>query len=46
MKWRDFLHVDTNSHKLKLDQKNWVGMVKNGCSPSGHGALKLTVSQK
>ena len=24
----------------------WVGMVKNGCGQSGHGTLKLTVSQE
>ena len=23
MKWPDFLHVDTNSHKLKVDQKKF-----------------------
>ena len=26
MKEPDFLHVDTNSHKLKVDQKFWVGV--------------------
>ena len=32
MKWPDFLHVNTNSLKLKVDQKKfWVGMGKNGC---------------
>ena len=29
MKWPDFVHVDTNSHKLKVDQKclGWVWSV-------------------
>ena len=41
------LQDDTNSHKLKVDQKNvWLGMVKNGCGQSGHGTLKLTVPQE
>ena len=25
MKWPDFLHVDTNLHKLKVDEKYWDG---------------------
>ena len=47
MKQPYFLHVDTDSHKLKLDQKNfgWAWS-KNGCGQSGHGTLKLTVSQE
>ena len=41
------MHVDTNSHMLKVDESFfWVGMVKNGWGQSGHGTLKLTVSQK
>ena len=28
-----------------LMQIYWMGMVKNGCGQSGHGTLKLTVSQ-
>ena len=32
MEWIDFLHVDTDSQKFKVDQKIYgVGMVKNGC---------------
>ena len=23
MKWPDFVHVDTSSHKIKVDQKIW-----------------------
>ena len=41
-----FVYVDTNSHKLKVDQKFLVGMIKNGCSQSSHETLKLTVSQE
>ena len=34
-------------HKVKSWSKIfWVGMVKNGCGQSGHGTIKLTVSQK
>ena len=42
MKWLDFLHVDTNSLNIKIDQKYfWVDMVGNGCGLSGHKILKL-----
>ena len=41
------MHVDTDSHKLKVDKK-FIGLTwsKNGCGQSGHKTLKLTVSQK
>ena len=41
------MHVDTSSHKLKVDQK-FVGWIwsKNGCGQSGHRTLKLTVPQE
>ena len=43
----DFLHVDTDSQKLKAHQNIfWVVMVKIGCGQSGHGTLTLTLSQK
>ena len=41
-KWPDFLHVDSNSHKLSFF--GWA--VRNGSGQSGHGTLKLTVSQE
>ena len=42
-----FLHVDTNSHELKVDQKIFlVDMVINGRGQSGHGTLKLAASQE
>ena len=44
MKLLDFLHVDANSRKLKIE--NWVGMIRNGCGKSVHGTLKSTASQK
>ena len=35
------MHVYTNSHKLKVDQKFfWVALVKNSCGQSGHGTSK------
>ena len=34
-----FLHVYTNSGKLKVDRNG-----RNGCGYSGHGTLDLTVS--
>ena len=38
MKQPHFLHVDTNSQKLKPDEIFfWVGMVKNESCQSGHG---------
>ena len=45
MKSTDFLHVD--SWSLRADQTffGWA-FVKNGCSQSGHGTLKFTLSQK
>ena len=46
MKQPGFLHVDTNSHKLKVDQKIWVGVVRDGCGQPSHKTLKLTVSQE
>ena len=43
----DFLHFDTNSWKLKVDQKILeLGVVKNGCGHSGLVTLKLGVSQE
>ena len=48
-KWNSliFLHVDTNSHKLKVDQKKfWIGVARNGSGQSGHRTLKLAVSQE
>ena len=36
VKWPDFLHVDKNSHKLKVDQ-NFLG----GHGQSGHGDSKI-----
>ena len=45
MKQPDFLHVDTNSQKLKVDKKNLgVDMVRGGCGQPGHRTLKFTVS--
>lgn len=45
LKESDFLHVDADLQKVKLDKKfYWVGMVKNGWAQYGHGAVKLTVS--
>ena len=45
MKQPHFLHVDTNSQKLKVDQKFFLlFMVKNGCDQSGLWTLKSTVS--
>ena len=43
-----FLHVDTNSNKLKIDAffRGWVGMVKNGYDQSCHQTLKLTESHE
>ena len=38
----DFLHVDTNSHKLKVDKFFFVGMVKNECGHFGHRILRWT----
>ena len=46
MKKSDFLHVDANSLKLKVDWKNWVDLVINGCAHSGHRTLKLAASLK
>ena len=47
IKYLDFLHVGTRLHELKVDLKfsarTWL---KNGSGQSGHGTLKLTVSQK
>ena len=47
MEQPNFSHVDTNFQKLKADRKifGWL-FVKNGYGQSGHGTLKLTVSQK
>ena len=43
----DFLHVNINSDKSKLDQKMFlVDIVRNGCGHSGHSTLKLTLSQE
>ena len=38
-----FLHVDTNSQKLKVD---WLGVVKSWCGQSGAWFLELTVSEE
>ena len=47
MEWTDFLHVDTDSRNLKVDQNCfWVAMDKNRCGQPCHGNLKLTVLQK
>ena len=47
MKQPHFLHVDTNSQKLKLLRKFFCfGVVKIECGQSGHGTLKLAVSQE
>ena len=47
MKLCDFLHVNTNSHKFKVDEKTFVlGMFKNGRGQSGHRTQKLAVSQE
>ena len=48
MKKPDFLHVDTDSQKLK---KSWlknigVGVVKNRCGHSGLSTLKLFLYQE
>ena len=42
-----FLHIDTNSHKLKVDQTlfGWVWS-EVGVSSHGHGTLKLTAFQE
>ena len=45
MKQLDFLHVDTNSHKLKVDQKI-LGRPRSKMDVASHRTLKLTVSQK
>ena len=39
-----FLRVDTNSWKLEVHWKIVVVLGQTGCSHSGHGTLKLTVS--
>ena len=39
------MYVDIDPQKSKVDQI-CLGMVKNGCGQSGHGTLKLNVSQK
>ena len=47
MKKPDFLHVDTNSNKLKVDQNIfWVAIVRNVFGQSGHWTLKLALSQE
>ena len=43
MKNLDFLHVDTNSLKLK---NNWVDMAINGCAYSDFRTLKFMVSHQ
>ena len=47
MELTDFLHVVTDSQKLKTDQKfiGWAWSKMGGCGQSGHGTLKLTVTQ-
>ena len=45
LKWPDFLHVDTNSHKLKLDQKV-LGCAWSEMGQSVHRTLTLTVFQE
>ena len=40
----NFLHVDMDSQKIEVDQKNiCVGVVKNGCGYSVLRTLKLAV---
>ena len=47
MKKSDFLHIDTNSLKLKVSEKKIeMGVVINECDHSGCRNLKLTVSHK
>ena len=41
-----FLYVDTDSQKLKSDQKSLGGLGKNGCGQSGLWILKLIIPQK
>ena len=36
-----FLHLDTNSQKLKVDQNFLVGPSQKWCRRSGFGTLKL-----
>ena len=46
IKQLDFLHIETYFHKTKVDQKIFqVGIVENSFGHSGHGTLKLNVSQ-
>ena len=45
MKQPDFLHVDTNPHKLNVDQKI-LGWTWSEMGIASHGTLKLAVSQK
>ena len=42
----DFLHVHTNSRKLKVDQRVFGWAVTSGCDHSGHRTLNLTVLQE
>ena len=46
MKWPDFLHVDTNSHKLNVDQNNFGWAWSKMDVASLITTLKLTVSQE
>ena len=49
MELTDFLHVDTDSQKLKADQKfiGWTWLKMGVASlVSGHKTVKLTLSQK
>ena len=41
------MHVDTNSHKLKVDKKNsCIDVARNRFGQSGHRTQKLAVSQE
>ena len=42
----DFLHVHTNSRKLKVDKRVFGWAVTSGCDHSGHRTLNLTVLQE
>ena len=46
MKQPHFLHAETNSQKLKVNQKLLLGIVKNGCGQSGLWNEKLTVTDE
>ena len=41
-----FFYVDTNSQKISLEKKIWLGTVKNGCGQSVLWTLKLAAFQE